>query len=523
MDKRRLVAITAAILAAPLTLSAPTSAAPYVFQTVANLGDTMPPTTKTFNSFNQPSINNACLVVFRGRSSGGQQPVRGIYTRKVCDNPGTIKKVIAVGDQVPQPNNTSAIFNEFPAFPRITVNKEFVATRGQSRPVWEYTLPDGSDTRVGTSGIYVESGGGALKTAESLLGAVPGFSRFSVPGATVPGTRFDQFPGAPSPTSTKFIVFKGNYTDVGISRTGIYFRNAFDSAGTLPTRLIADSKTRIPNQPAGGVVTFGSTAPPSAVDGRAVFVGLDNEESPTLGGIYLAPLRDRPALKTLVAIGGSVPTIAGAKFNALGEGLSFDERFVGFWGAWGTEKRTVQLVCPEDGNPDLIESCEDKTVQVPVNQGIFLHDSDTGTTRLVARTGAAYRDFLFWVFSGRPPGTGDSEDTEEAARWRSSAFVAITRNGGTPATAFKALQPDGKQGIFLRPKPTAAIRTVLLTGSDARKLDPEAPAGSLVTTLGIERDGFRGCRLALNASALNATTSASWAGIYLVRGGACTS
>ena len=64
---------------------------------------------------------------------------------------------------------------------------------------------------------------------------------------------------------------------------------------------------------------------------------------------------------------------------------------------------------------------------------------------------------------------------------------------------------------------------MLLTGSDARKLDPEAPAGSLVTALGIERDGFRGCRLALNASALNATTSASWAGIYLVRGGACTS
>ncbi len=517
MHKRKLLAFTAAIMAAPL-IAAPAMSAPYVFQTVANSGDTMPPTDKTFNSFNQPSINAGCLVVFRARSKGKSQPVRGIYKREVCSSPGPIRKIVAVGEQVPQPNNTSAPFNEFPAFPRMQISGEWVATRGQSRPVWEYTLPDGSDTRVGTAGIYVEKSGGALKTAESLLGAVPAFSQFAVPGAP-PGTRFDQFPGAPSPANGKFVVFKGNYTDGGIGKTGVFYRNVLDSAGALPTQLIASSNTLIP----GTTTTFGSTAPPSASGNKMVFLGLDNEESPTLGAIYLAPLAPTPVLKALVKIGGAVPGVSGQKFNRLGEGLSFDGRFVGFWGAWGSATRTVELKCATDGNPDLIASCKDQTVQVPVNQGIFVYDNRTGVTKQIARTGGTKLDFLFWVFSGRPPGVGDEADAEEPARWRSSAFVSLTAQNGKPVTAFKALLTSGVQGIYLRPTPTAAIRTVLETGADARKVDPEAPVGALITALGVERDAFRGCRLALNASALNAATSESWAGIYIVRSGACTS
>ena len=517
MYKRKLLAFTAAIMAAPLITTSAT-AAPYVFQTVANSGDTMPPTASTFNSFNQPSINAGCLVVFRARSKGGSQPVRGIYKREVCSSPGPIRKIVAVGEQVPQPNNTSAPFNEFPAFPRMQISGEWVATRGQSRPVWEYTLPDGSDTRVGTSGIYVEKSGGALKTAESLLGAVPEFTQFSVPGAPA-GTRFDQFPGAPAPTNGKFVVFKGNYTDGGISKTGVFYRNVLDGAGALPTQLIASSNTLIP----GTTTTFGSTAPPSASGNKMVFLGVDDEENPTLGGIYLAPLAPTPALKALVRIGGAVPGVSGQKFNRLGEGLSFDGRFVGFWGAWGSATRTVELKCATDGNPDLIASCKDLTVQVPVNQGIFVHDTVNGVTKQIARTGGAKLDFLFWVFSGRPPGVGDEDGSLETARWRSSAFVSLTAKDGKPVTAFKALLTSGVQGIYLRPTPTATIRTVLETGTDARKIDPEAPVGSLITALGVERDAFRGCRLALNASALNAVTSESWAGIYIVRSGACTS
>ena len=40
--------------------------------TVVNNADTVPKTMKSFNSYNQPSINDAGLVVFRARSQGGQ-------------------------------------------------------------------------------------------------------------------------------------------------------------------------------------------------------------------------------------------------------------------------------------------------------------------------------------------------------------------------------------------------------------------------------------------------------------------
>lgn len=218
--------------------------------------------------------------------------------------------------------------------------------------------------------------------------------------------------------------------------------------------------------------------------------------------------------------------MSGERFNALGESLSFDGSFVGYWGAWGSATRTVQLTCPEDGNADLIAYCRSlspasRVKTVPVNQGIFVYDRKSGGTKLIARTGSSYLDFQFWTFSGRRPGAGDSDDSLELARWRSSAFVAVSNNSGAPAMAFKALQLAGAEGIFLRPKPGTKVRAVLLTGSDGTKLDPEAPAGSTVLTLGIERDGFRGCKLALTASAANDTTS--WAGIYVVRSGACTS
>ena len=52
-----------------------------------------------------------------------------------------------------------------------------------------------------------------------------------------------------------------------------------------------------------------------------------------------------------------------------------------------------------------------------------------------------------------------------------------------------------------------------------------SPTGEtgVMAALGMERDGFRGCKLALNASMLNATTSKSWAGVYVVKSGACSS
>ena len=132
---------------------------------------------------------------------------------------------------------------------------------------------------------------GTLTSAATLLGAVPGFERFAVPG-TSPAIRFDQFPGSPAVDGTT-VVYKGNYTDGILGKTGVFYRDV--ASANSATQAIASSDTRIPNQPeSDGTVTFGSTAPPSAAGGRAVFTGLDIEEAPTLGGIYLAPDRPEP-------------------------------------------------------------------------------------------------------------------------------------------------------------------------------------------------------------------------------------
>jgi hypothetical protein len=107
------------------------------------------------------------------------------------------------------------------------------------------------------------------------------------------------------------IVFKGNYTVGDVGKTGVFYRNLVDSdinggpgGGTNPVVLIANNTvTKIP----GTTQVFGSTSPPSAASGKVVFAGFDNEDAPTLGGIYLAPLAQTPSLTTLVSIGGRVP------------------------------------------------------------------------------------------------------------------------------------------------------------------------------------------------------------------------
>ncbi len=523
-----------AALLAGTALSSSALAAPIDWVAVASSNDTMPGSTAKFNSFNQPSIsgNAACTVVFRARSKGPGQPVRGIYFRALCSQSANrLVRLKAVGDLVPQPNNTGARFNEFPAFPRIDMTSGMIATRGQSQPVWRYTLLDNTETRTGTSGIYVKPFRSVL-TGAGQLGAVPGFEKFEVPGA-VPGTRFDQFPGAPSATARTVIAFKGNYTEGSESRTGVFYRNVSAGGGSAPVQLVANSLTRIP----GKSTVFGSTAPPSAANGKMVFLGVDNEETPTMGGIYQATMKvaattpqPAPALRALVKIGGPVPGVAGAAFTRLGEGMSYTGRYVGYWGAWGTETREIKLQCPTDGNQDLIEFCKSQypdgfKTSVPVNQGIFVRDIWTSKNMLIASNAEGdFLDFLYWVFSGRPPGAGGGEDDDlEPARWRSSAFTAVSvrPSDGNVATAFKGTKNNGGPvGIYGRSKPTASIIPILEVGVDATTVDAEAPTGADVVTVGIERDGFRKCRLALAVGMLDPVTSESWAGIY-VTGDAC--
>ena len=538
--------------------------------TVVNNNDTMPGDLagRSFNSYNQPSVNMNGLVVIRARSRGGSggQPAHGIYTRDMSRGDVPTSSIVRILDRttlVPQPNNLGTTFVETPSFPRIDMWTNTIATRGNHQPVWTYGS-EGDETRAGTTGIYTNPFGDLI-TGASKLGAVPDFGFFAVPSLDPP-TLFDVFPGAPAVTDGATIVFKGNFTVGDIGKTGVFYRDLVDElinsgpgGGTNPVVLIANNTdTLIP----GTDQLFGSTSPPSAANGQVVFSGFDNEDTPTLGGIYLAPLAETPELTTLVSIGQRVPgESATSTFTNLGEGNAFDGRDVGFWGAWGneTETKIVRLYCPTEGNKDRIAYCNQELVcedtgeklgapniecddtgcyqdkEVPVNQGIFVHDIKTHKTRIVAKTGASYDDFLFWNFSGKTPcvGSGHSEegaeDDGEPARWRSSAFVAVSGPGATYTVAFKArtgelvdgLYADPVDGIYLGSGPGQgrANVTVLDTTMNGQVLDPEAPAGSTITELGIEREGLRGNWLAVTATmgVEGGTEEEGLAGVYLTR------
>ena len=488
------------------------------WKTVVNNGDIMPDTTSLFNSYNQPSVNAFGLVVFRARSKGQSgQPVHGIYTRNMLVQDSPVNKIFDRESEVPQPNNNGAKFIEFPAFPRIDLLSSTLATRGNSQPVWTYLLSDGTETKAGTSGVFVTKNG-SYPTAATQLGSVDGFSYFQTPNAQL-ATKFDQFPGAPAVSGNR-IVFKGNYTENSVGKTGVYYRDISSSGGLAPVQLIADTSTRIPNQRRQENVTFGSTAPPSAALGFVTFAGFDNEETPTMGGIYWAPLIASPPLTTLVGIGSQVPGEAnGVTFNRFGESLSYDGRYVAFWAAWGSEERSKLLSCPTDGNPDLIQYCNDNypagyLASVPVHQGIFVYDILTARLTAIAKSPNSYDDFVYWTFSGKVPGIGNSDDGEPA-RWRSSAFTAVSGRILTFQVIFKATK-GSVDGIYHTngPRPTT-FTTIADTTMLGTSLDPEAPAGSTVTAVGIERESFRLGWLALTASMLDPVTSESWGGIYI--------
>jgi hypothetical protein len=500
---------------------------------VATNGDPIPGTTVLFNSYNQPAVNASGQVVFRARSKSGtaSEPIHGVWTREMGVAGSSLRTVVDKSTAIPL-TNTGATFTEFPSSPRIDMSAGTIVTRGQSTPTYEYVV--GTDpttgepltTKAGTSGVYVDTAG-TLRPGANLLGAVPpdqlpGAGDFSVPGAQsgVP-IRFDQFPSAPSVTGTT-VVFKGNYTDEGVSRTGVFYRDAVAGG---PTHLIANSTTVIPNQPAGGTTLFGATAPPSAAGGNAVFVGWDNEAAPTLGGIYLAPLTDTPQLQTLVGIGSQVPgEEAGATFTQFGEGLSYNGRYVGFWGSWGSETGTTIGVCPNDGNKARLAYCREHDDNVAlsysVHQGFFVYDTITGNTDVVAKTGDGngFDNFMYWNYTGHVPGTGGTdEQSQEPPAWRASTFVAISGDARGYQAAFQATRSTGETGLYLQSPPKGIRQPAVLvdTNTLGSRIDPAAPG--TVVSVGVERDGFRNGWLAITVSTLDPVTSLSWAGIYLTR------
>ena len=168
-------------------------------------------------------------------------------------------------------------------------------------------------------------------------------------------------------------------------------------------------------------------------------------------------------------------------------------------------------------------------------QGIFVYDTVNETLTAVAKTPRDFADFVYWNFSGKVPGSSEGDDGEPA-RWRSTAFVAVSGlvdgsiKDAAYHVAFKARQGDlvdgayvdAVDGIYLRKGPSSKtkIAAVVETGMPGTAFDPEAVepltnAVLPVTAMGVERDGFRGDALAITVSM--GTEAAGWAGVYLTR------
>jgi hypothetical protein len=438
---------------------------------------------------------------------------------------------------VPFPNNLNTKFTEFPSIPRISENQMNIATRGNHRPVYRYFLPDGTETRAGTTGIYARLNNDLLITGASKLGLVPGFEHFVVPNSDPPAA-FSVYPGSPAINDQGMIAFKGNWSVGDEEKTGIFYRQLLNTpgGGYEPVEMIASSDTDIPNAPPSfKALTFDSTAPPSVAGNEVVFVGLDYEDDPHYGGIYLSQLKAGKPLRTLVGIGEELPGLKLPPITRIGEGLSFDGRYLAFWGAWGDETRTLRLNCPVDGNADILAYCngvdpnsifdpETQTwyqlQQVHINQGIFVLDIFANRTYLVANSTDDFNDFLFWVYSGKAPGGGGGDEEAEPPRWRWSAFMSVYDG----VVAFKARTGnlndrneyvDPVDGIYLSNIVAGGdLQALVETGMDGSVFDPMLqPNQMLVSALGIEREGLRGHNLAITVTMENAEES--WGGIYM--------
>jgi len=110
-----------------------------------------------------------------------------------------------------------------------------------------------------------------------------------------------------------------------------------------------------------------------------------------------------------------------------------------------------------------------------------------------------------------------AEDDGEPARWRSSSFVAVSDG----SAAFKASAVD-RSGIYLsicRNPATCSISTVLDTTMGGKGLDADAPAGSKITEVSLERESLRANWLAINArmGVEGGTEEDGMAGVYVTR------
>lgn len=101
----------------------------------------------------------------------------------------------------------------------------------------------------------------------------------------------------------------------------------------------------------------------------------------------------------------------------------------------------------------LLANADNYPVNIPVHQGIFVHDAQTGTTHPIAKNPVRMESSISCTGCSRDglPGTGGGDEpAEEPPRWRSSAFAALSATPESAVqTAFKA-NKSTLDGIYLR-------------------------------------------------------------------------
>src|SRR6056297_2649400 len=118
--------VMSVVLIGSFLLTAAALAQPVDWNTAVNDNEEAPDGRpgSTFFSYNQPSMNDDGMIVFRARTrvGTGSSVTSGIYRLDLFG--GAIERLHVRGDAVPDPNNTLvngelAVFNDFPSTPRI--------------------------------------------------------------------------------------------------------------------------------------------------------------------------------------------------------------------------------------------------------------------------------------------------------------------------------------------------------------------------------------------------------------------
>ena len=191
-----------ALAATAAAVNAEAPAPPWIdWTTVVNNNDLMPgaPVRTTFNSYNQPSVNDTGWWS-SGRAAGRTGgPAGATDPRHLHPRHGGRRQPHR---QDPRPDHAGSVSQQpgdhLRRDPVLPAHRHELGHHRHARepPAGvEYIPDDGTETRAGTTGIYTNPFDDLI-TGAAKLGAVPDFAFFAVPELD-PATTFEVFPGRP--------------------------------------------------------------------------------------------------------------------------------------------------------------------------------------------------------------------------------------------------------------------------------------------------------------------------------------